>query len=207
MGTSDSAKVSSATFNIHRRFLHAAFNVAIKWKYLDENPMSTVSQTKTEERQLFMTADELNKIIELIDKDLTTLRVKRHPRFLRELRLLLHFLLNTRMRRHEMLNLRKHDLDFSRGLIHLEEAKSRRTRIIPMNDSCKEILHQLEDELFSKRDLEHVSRKFRSYVKRADSLAFSYTRYATPSLETSSQQVLTSTQWPECSVILISARR
>lgn len=165
--TSQSTKLSPATFNIHRRFLHAAFNVAIKWKYLLENPMSSVSKAKTKEKRLFMTVDELRKILELIDKDLTTLRVKRHLRFIREFRLLVHFLLNTGMRRHEALKLQKSNIDFVKGLIHLEETKSRRTRIVPMNQASREILHQLGDELFSKMDLEHVSRKFGSYVKRA----------------------------------------
>jgi integrase len=170
--TDYASKVRPATFNIHRRFLHAAFNVAIKWKYLNENPMASVSKAKTEERRLFMTADELRKIIELIDKDLTTLRVKRHLRFLREFRLLLHFLLNTGMRRHEALKLQKQDIDFARSLIHLEETKTGKTRIIPMNAASKEILLQLGDDLFSKMDLEHVSRKFGIYVRRAGLTGF-----------------------------------
>jgi integrase len=162
-----STRVGPATFNINRRFLHAAFNVAIKWRYLLENPMGSVAKAKPEERRLYMTQEEVEKIFTLIDHDLKTLRVKKHLRFLHTFRLLVLFLLNSGMRRQEALTLRICDIDFSRNLIYLEQTKSKRTRIVPMNALTREILRSLGDELFLKMNLDHVSRKFGSYAKRA----------------------------------------
>jgi integrase len=161
------SKIRPATFNIRRRFLHAALNIAVKWKYIRENPMTKVPKAKSDEKRLFMTDDELTKVFNLIDSDLKTLRVKRHLRFLREFRNLVIFLLNTGLRRREALHLKRNDLDFVHNLIHVVETKTGRTRVIPMNKTSKEILLQLEEHLFGKMNLEHVSRKFGIYVGRA----------------------------------------
>jgi integrase len=161
------SKVKPATFNIRRRFLHAAFNIAVKWKYLHENPMAKVSKAKEEEQRLFMTAAEFNKILVLIDSDLKTLRVKRHLRFLKVFRKYILFLVSTGLRRTEALNLKRSDLDVDRNLIHVVETKTGRTRIVPMNKTSREILLGLDEHLFTKLNPEHVSRKFGTYVGSA----------------------------------------
>jgi site-specific recombinase XerD len=163
-----SSKVSPATFNIHRRFLHAAFNVAIKWEYLDTNPMAFVQKAKPVEKRLFMTEKEVAKIFELIESDLKTLRVHRHLAFLRKFRLLLVFLLSTGLRRKEAIKLNISDVDLTRNLIHIKEEKTNRTRILPMNRTARMVIETVGGEMFASINPDHASRKFGNYVERAE---------------------------------------
>ena len=87
------SKVKPATFNIRRRFLHAACNVAIRWDYLKRNPFKDVKKAQHIETRLFMKDDELQMIFDRINKDLQTLRVHKHKIFLTTFRLYLLFLL------------------------------------------------------------------------------------------------------------------
>jgi hypothetical protein len=50
-------RVSPTTYNIHRRFLHAAFNVAVKWGYLEHNPIKGLVMLKVEEMRNNMTGE------------------------------------------------------------------------------------------------------------------------------------------------------
>jgi integrase len=52
--------------------------------------------------------------------------------------------LNTGMRRGEIFNLKWFDLDFPRGLIKIQESKSGKKRIVPMNETVRELLESLE---------------------------------------------------------------
>ena len=162
-----SSRVSPATFNIHRRFLHAAFNVAVKWEYLQSNPMASVQKAKTVERRLFMTQEELREIFKLIEEDLRKLRVHRHLAFLRKFRLLLVFLLSTGLRRTEAINLKITDVDFNRNMIHIKEEKTNSTRFLPMNRTARMVVETLGEGLFSSINADHASRKFGQYKKRA----------------------------------------
>ncbi len=81
------SKVSPTTFNIERRMLQAAFQVAVKWNYLKTNPFKEVEKVKPQETRLFMQDGELKKIFDLIDDDLRTLRVSKHKAFLYRFRL------------------------------------------------------------------------------------------------------------------------
>ena len=162
-----SSRVSPATFNIHRRFLHAAFNVAIKWEYLDTNPMASVQKAKPVEKRLFMTEKEVGQIFTLIESDLQTLRVHRHLAFLRKFRLLLVFLLSTGLRRKEAIRLKISDVDLNRNLIHIKEEKTNRTRILPMNRTARMVIETIGKGMFSSMNPDHVSRKFGHYVKDA----------------------------------------
>jgi integrase len=162
-----SSRVSPSTFNIHRRFLHAAFNVAMKWEYLDTNPMTSVQKAKPVEKRLFMTEDELGKIFKLIEADLHKLRVHRHLAFLRRFRLLLVFLLSTGLRRKEAIKLKISDVDLNRNLIHIKEEKTNRTRILPMNRTARMVIETIGEDMFVAMNPDHASRKFGTYVDRA----------------------------------------
>ncbi len=167
------ARVSPTTFNIHRRFLHAAFNVAIKWGYVDENPMATVKKEVAHEKRLFMTKDELGRILELInaDIDLPTGDVQ-IQRYLRCFRILVIFLVNTGLRRQEAIRLTMADIDFEKRLLHITHTKSKRVRIIPLNATAYQALVEIGPELFSGMQAYLVSRTFGNYVKKAKMTCF-----------------------------------
>lgn len=162
-----SSKVSATTFNLERRTLQSALQVAVKWKYLEVNPFKGVEKAKTEEKRLFMEDSELQKIFNLIDQDIKTLRVIKHKSFLRKFRLLLTFLLNTGLRRNEALNLAPESIDQNHRLIHIVHTKNGRMRTVPLNTTALQVLDQLDDGLFTRMNQEHVSRKFAHYVRKA----------------------------------------
>ncbi len=165
-------RVSPTTFNIHRRFLHAAFNVAIKWGYLDENPMASVKKEKPHEQRLFMTKEELGSILTMIDDDLNEPIGATKKEFLRLFRLLVIFLVNTGLRRQEAIKLTASDVDFEKRLVALSHTKSKRVRIIPMNETAYQALREVGAGMFSVIDMEIASRTFGKYVKRAKMTGF-----------------------------------
>ncbi len=160
-------KVNPTTFNIHHRFLHAAFNVAIKWGYLEENPMDTVSKERPQEKRLFMTKEEFGKVVQLIDEDSAQTKVDSRKKFLKYFRLLVILLVNTGLRRREAIRLTAADIDFKKRLLHIVHTKSKRVRIIPLNETAFRMLEETGPELFSRLDMEMASRYFGKLVKRA----------------------------------------
>jgi integrase len=159
--------LAPATFNIRRRFLQAAFTVAVRWKYLEINPFKGIAKAPYTEKRLFMTDEELQAIFDLIDKDLETLRVKKHIAFLTKFRMFLIFLLNTGLRRQEGLRLAEKDIDLKRNAIYVVHSKSNYMRTVPLNNIARKILDQLDANLFQKMNKNHVSRKFGTYVTAA----------------------------------------
>lgn len=67
----------------------------------------------------------------------------------------------------EALQLTYADLDFDRNLIHVKEAKTNQTRILPMNKSACMAAKAAGERLFSSINRDHASRKFGVYVRRA----------------------------------------
>jgi len=126
------AGISPTTLNIERRSLHSMFNVAKKWKYVDDNPFTSVKIMSVEERRLFMTANELNLFFAAVRK---RIEETKHA-LLRESRQLLclyyEFLLNTGLRREEGLRLKRTNVDLNRNAIYIEKTKDKDSRIIPL---------------------------------------------------------------------------
>ncbi len=166
------SEVAPTTFNIERRTLQAAFQLAVKWKYLDVNPFKEVDRALPDEKRLFMQDEELKKIYDLVDKDLRALRVKKHIVFLTRFRQLITFLLNTGLRRDEALALTVGNIDRAHNVIHIVQTKSKRMRTVPLNRIALAVLDQLTDDLFHRLNREHVSRKFAHYVQKAGYTGF-----------------------------------
>jgi integrase len=165
-------RLSPTTFNIRRRFLHAAFNVAIKWGYLDENPMRTVTKETPHEKRLFMTKDELTSVLKRIDTDINLPSGGLNGEFLMQFRILVIFLVNTGLRRQEAIRLTAADIDFQKRLLHIVHTKSKRVRIIPLNETAFQALRDIGSKLFSNLDADKISRTFAYYVKSAEMTGF-----------------------------------
>ena len=166
------SKVKPATFNIRRRFLHAAFNIAVRWNYLKANPFKNVIKAQHVETRLFMKDEELRAIFALIEKDLASLRVHRHKMFLVKFRLYLLFLLNTGLRREEAIRLTRNEIDLEKNVIHIVHSKTNHIRSIPLNKIARSVIEQLDERLFNDLNKHHVSRKFGQYVKDAEMKGF-----------------------------------
>lgn len=72
------------------------------------------------------------------------------------------------MRRSEVLQLSKADVDMDRGVIHVIKTKSKQTRIIPLNRISRSIVESLDVDMFHRLNANHISRKFNSYLKTAN---------------------------------------
>jgi integrase len=160
-------KVSATTFNIERRTLQGIFSIAVKWGYLDQNPFKQVEKIKTGERRLYLKDDELSRIMELIDKDILKARDKKQRNYNKKFKLLIEFLLNTGFRREEALKLTRKDIDLSKNIVILEKTKNKQLRMVPINNRAREILSQLDEELFSDLEKSSVTHKFMRYLTKA----------------------------------------
>lgn len=93
--------VNPVTFNIERRVLHRAFNVAKRWGYVETNPVSQIGKLRVEEKRLFLTDKEIRQLYEEIDADIRLTRNSNHRHIHKLFRMFVEFLLNTGLRRGE----------------------------------------------------------------------------------------------------------
>jgi integrase len=119
-----------------------------------------------------MTKEELGCILTMIDDDLNLPIAETKINFLRLFRLLVIFLVNTGLRRQEAIRLMSADVDFAKRLLALSHTKSKRVRIIPLNETAYQALREVGPSMFSAIDMEIASRTFGKYVKRAKMTGF-----------------------------------
>lgn len=158
---------------LYYRILKSAFNKAVVWNYITENPLSKIKLPKQIKRNpAFISELELAKILEN-EPDET----------LRHLYILGFF---TGMRRDEMINLQWKAIDFKNEIVIVQNSntfttKSRKDRIIPMASKVKEILTTRYPKLINingndfvfckptgfKYESEFVSKRFRKAVNKS----------------------------------------
>jgi len=161
-------KRSPATFNIVLRMLHAMFEIAVKWQYLDENPFKQIQKMKVAERRLFLLDEEMRILFGFIERDANLPNLRENVRrFRKHFKLYVEFLLNTGLRRNEAINLRSENIDWSRNVLYIEMTKTKQMRAVPMNRRVQEILREVDGEMFRKLHPHDVTRKFREYLKEA----------------------------------------
>jgi site-specific recombinase XerD len=167
---------SSTTCNIMLRMVRAAFNVAKRWGYIDENPFAHLKEVKVQERRLFLLDREIAMIFKLIDEDIVKANGKGHRDnvvlFRTRFKLLIEFLLNTGLRREEMLRLRMDHVDLVQNVIYIEKTKTHLMRAIPLNKRAREIIIELGVGLFSKLNRHDVTCKFSYYLSQAGLVGF-----------------------------------
>ncbi|RJP73619.1 MAG: hypothetical protein C4539_01595, partial [Ignavibacteriales bacterium] len=118
--------------NLYYRTLKAAFNKAESWSYIDGNPFTKLKQPKARKNlPVFLSEDEFNLFISFVDKPL--------------LRDYYTLLFNTGLRASEGTNLQLSDIDLTNRIIRIRNkenysTKSKRERIIPLNDTAFNIL-------------------------------------------------------------------
>jgi integrase len=153
------------TVNIEFRTLRAAFNLAIQWELLKENPFSKSQKLKIPEQiPTYLKKEEFQKLIQAVTEPL--------------LKDIFIFAACTGLRLGEILNLKWKDIDFDRKQISIVNSenfntKTGKCRIIPMNDLVKELLfkrsyHQ-SNFVFHRKGYPlrvcYISHKFKEYVR------------------------------------------
>ena len=175
--------VCATTFNIERRTLQAVFNTAIKWEYLEKNVFKQIPKLRVQEKRLFLTGDEIRRVLEAIDKDIekyelieqkqefkniwTKKHVQEQIKYNKLFRQFIILALNTGLRREEQLHLQWSDVDFDRNVLHIQKTKDKKTRTVPLTNVARSILKEIEPSLFSNLTKSNVSKKFHKYLEQA----------------------------------------
>lgn len=115
--------------NITIRHLRSAFQTAVNWEYIKNNPYRKIKNIKEKKRPPFFLSEEnIRRIFEAIKHD-------------QDFHDLITVYLLTGMRRSELCFLRKTDVDFINGLINVNKSKTG-WRSIPMCDQVADIMNR-----------------------------------------------------------------
>jgi integrase len=161
-------KRKAISVNVELRALKAAFNVAKRWKLVDENPCAEVAQNPTpDEPPIFFNAHDFEELLAKIDQG-----------WLREM---VEFAVLTGLRRGELCNLRWQDVDLTARVVRIRSSPTFKTkqgkrRVVALNNTAFLLLqsqahHSPSDYVFTLngrkvRD-EHAGRLFKRAVRAA----------------------------------------
>ena len=162
------SKVRAVSVHIELRTLKAAFNTAIRWKLLKDNPCKGIRMPSVpEQTPMFLTAEEFQDVLRSIDET-----------WLREVVL---FAALTGLRRGEIVNLRWTQVDLERRLLNIQSAgnfktKKGKRRTVPLH-SCavmilKKKLGESDEFVFTlngkKLYEDWITRLFKRYVRKGN---------------------------------------
>jgi len=121
--------LSTATRNKHLRMLKAMFNKGLGWKLVSDNPTNGIRLLRENgARTRFLDGDEIQRLLTAASESF---------------RPILLTALHSGMRRGEILNLKWPDVDFKNSIITVQESKSGKKRMLPMDDTLCEALSVL----------------------------------------------------------------
>lgn len=127
--------LAAASCNHHLKLLKHSFNLAIDWEMLDKNPARIPMFHEDNKIEHYMDDMELKRLLTVLHTD--------ENRPICQIAL---FLLSTGCRLNEVLSAKWSDVDMSKGIftIRATNAKSKKLRGVPLNESAMEILNQLD---------------------------------------------------------------
>ncbi len=120
-----------AGVNYYLRVLSKILSMAVDAEILENNPCRRVRKFKVDnQRTRVLSMDEEQKLMENLDPN----------QLVKEIVIVA---LYTGMRRGEIFNLSWDDVDFSRGVILVEQSKSGKKRVVPMNRTVRDLLKNM----------------------------------------------------------------
>ena len=157
-------KVSPATRNRHLAHLSSMFNKGKEWGLVTDNPTNGIKPLKENgARTRFLDQGEIQTLLTAACS---------------EFRPILITALHTGMRRGEILNLKWLDVDFQNRIITIQESKSGKKRMIPMDDTLHNNLKILPSRFFkglvfplpgkSGQPWQDFRKRFKSAVNKAE---------------------------------------
>ena len=121
--------LTSATRNRHLTMLHAMFNKARQWELTTENPCDGIGRLRENgARSRFLDQKEIHVLLEVASDYFKPILITA---------------LHTGMRKGEILNLKWPDVNFKNRIITVQESKSGKKRMLPMDDTLCETLKVL----------------------------------------------------------------
>lgn len=159
--------VSKSTVNLELRHLKAAFTVAVKWGYVDQNPFKGVKPLVLPQRApSFFTEEQLQSILK---------RIEEHW-----LRNVVLFAARTGVRIGELVNIEWTDVDFDNAEISIRNkkdftTKSKKERTIPFKDEVFGVLtgisrtgnYVFESRCGGRKSSARISKLFTKYLREA----------------------------------------
>ncbi|ELA8137656.1 tyrosine-type recombinase/integrase [Vibrio parahaemolyticus] len=140
--------------------LRAAFNRAVEWEFIDSHNLSSVKLIKQDNTRIrYLTQEEEKRLLDGIQDRNQRIRqsdrTKAHLKFVDFFEPLVITAMHTGMRKGELLTLRWEHVSFPNRYLTIrsENAKSKKTRTIPLNDT---VLNLLENWRAQNPDAEHV---------------------------------------------------
>jgi integrase len=129
--TKHGTKRSTATVNYHLRVLSKIFSMAVDAEILETNPCRRVKTLKVENQRTRVLSDnEERRLLKALEKN-------------EPVRQIVTLALNTGLRRGEIFNLAWTDIDFGRRTLIVQQSKSGKKRIVPMNATVTEMLKNM----------------------------------------------------------------
>lgn len=125
-------EVKPATVNRELACLKHLYNKAIDWGLVEQNPLKKVKLLKEPPGRIrYLSKEEIERLIANSSKHLKPIVI---------------IALNTGLRKSEILNLKWDDIDFRNGYITVQQTKNNEKRVIPMNQTIRQILKELRRE-------------------------------------------------------------
>lgn len=125
---------SKNTISIYQRALKTAFNRAVKWKLIAENPFKEVelpSIKHGEKPNKSMNFSQVRTLLSVV-KDV------KYRRFLQ-------FLVYTACRRNEILFLKREDLNLEQNVLYVHIPKTNRRLALPINKALQRVIAQMQE--------------------------------------------------------------
>lgn len=130
--------LAPATADHHVKLLRFALNLAVEWGYLEKNPIAGIKLFNADNKvETLLTEDQLRTLVSVLEAD--------RNRTVCQIAL---FLLSTGARLSEALKARWEHVDLKSGMwkIPASQAKSKRLRNVPLNDSALQVLRRLSTQ-------------------------------------------------------------
>lgn len=152
---------SERTVDLEMAILRHMFRKGVKWGMIEKNPFENSEDLfyKTRnKRERALTGDEVRRLVEAC------------PPYLKGIVIAAVY---TGLRKRDILNLRWQDVDLEKGAVRLIEAKTKRVRIIVLNEDMKKLLQILPvkgEYLFPNKDgkpFRDIKRSFETALKDA----------------------------------------
>lgn len=164
---------SNSAASLYYRTLKAAFSKAESWGYISSNPFKKVKAPKVpKSHPQFITQEEFQKILSVTERN--------------DLKDIFIIAFYTGMRLGEILNMKYSWIDFSQNIITTKNSngystKSKKERIIPMNDHVQQIINSKiiflngaskESYIFQnlngiKYNEDFISKQFKKFIRKA----------------------------------------
>ena len=123
---------ANTTVNREMSELSAVFRLAVQDDLLESNPCHGVRQLPRGEQVIrFLSQDEYQRLLDHLQGE------REH------LLPLVQIAIFTGLRQSEQLTLRRSQIDFESGAIRLKKTKTRRARVVPMNEIVRELMAEL----------------------------------------------------------------